>query len=172
MEIWKKIDGFKNYECSNTGFIKTFNWKNSGQERIMKPAPDANGYLRTMLKTNEGKFITIKVHRIICKTFKGDLKGMCVNHIDFNRTNNNIENLEWVTIQENNKHSLNNNNLFRGDSLGEKHPKALLTEKQVLEIRKIYIPQKRGLRLELANKYKVSIATIKDVVSRRSWKHI
>jgi len=172
MEVWKKIEGYVGYECSNTGLIKTYNWKNSKQERIMKPALDGNGYLRTVLKRNDGKLSTVKVHRIICATFKGDVKGKCVNHIDFNRTNNNIDNLEWVSIQENNKHSLINNNLVNGQFVGEKHHKCKLKEDDVIYIRSNYVYKKLGYRKEMSEKFGVSIATIKDIISRKSWKHI
>jgi hypothetical protein len=169
---WKKIEGYVNYECSNTGLIKTFNWKNTGKEKIMKPALDSNGYLRTVLKRNDGKLVTIKVHRIICETFKGKTIALCVNHINFNRTDNNIDNLEWLSIQDNNKHSLINNNLVNGQFVGEKHYKAVLTEADVIDIRNNYVLQKRGYRKEMALKFNVSEATIKDVISRKSWKHV
>ena len=43
-EIWKNVKGYKGiYQVSNLGRLKTYNWKNSGQERIMKPAKDADG---------------------------------------------------------------------------------------------------------------------------------
>lgn len=162
---WRKIEGYKNYECSSTGLIKTYNWKNTGKEKIMKPALDNNGYLRTMLKRNDGKFATIKVHRIICETFKGKTENMCVNHINFIRTDNRIENLEWVTIQE-------NNNLVNGQFVGEKHYRSILKEKDVLHIRQSYIKRKKGLKKEMAQKYNVSEATIKDILSKKSWKHL
>lgn len=172
MEVWKKVEGYVGYECSNTGFIKTFNWKNSGREKIMKPSKDANGYLRTVLKRDDGKLCTVKVHRIICATFKGDVKGKCVNHIDFNRTNNNEKNLEWLTVYENNKHSLANNNLVNGQFLGEKHHRSILKEKNVIYIRSAYVPKKIGFKKEMALKFGVTEATIKDVIIRKSWKHI
>lgn len=169
---WKKIDGYVNYECSNTGLIKTYNWKNTGREKIMKPALDKNGYLRTVLKRNDGKLCTIKVHRIICETFKGKKKNLCVNHINFDRADNKIENLEWVTIKENNLHSLKNNNFVNGQFVGEKHYKSILTENEVIDLRKNYIRGKKGYKKEMSQKYKVSEATIKDIIQNRSWKHL
>ena len=170
--IWKKIEGYVGYECSNTGLIKTYNWKNSKQEKIMKPALDTNGYLRTVLKRKDGKLCTIKVHRIICAAFHGDVKDKCVNHIDFNRSNNHIDNLEWVTVQENNKHGLIHNNLVNGQFVGEKHHRCLLKEVDVIFIRENYIPKKIGYADEMALKFGVSKCTIKDVISRKSWRHI
>lgn len=100
-EIWVKIPSFENYEASNLGNIRTHNWKNSGQTRVLKPAKCAKGYLKTVLS---GK--GIKVHRIIAKTFipNPDNKPQ-INHINGIKDDNRAENLEWVTNRENVIHS-------------------------------------------------------------------
>lgn len=171
MEIWKEIQGYQGYECSNFGKIKTFNWKNSGKEAIMKPALDGSGYLRTVLKRNDGKLHTIKVHRIILQTFKpnNDFSNLECNHINGNKTDNNIDNLEWVTRKQNLNHCIDNNlqYVLRGEEVGN----SVLKEKEVIEIRNKYIPRVYS-RIKLANEYGVSEATIKDILYKRSWKHL
>jgi len=171
MEIWKKAVGYPTYEVSNLGRIKTFNWKNSGQTRIMKPAIDKSGYLRTMLKDENGKITTIKVHRVILNTFKyrSDYKKYEVNHKDGNKQNNNIDNLEWVTRKENIQHCIDNNlqYVLKGEEIGN----SILKENDVIYIRNNFKPRVITRKM-LASKFNVSEGTIKDILSRRSWKHV
>lgn len=168
-EIWKKIPGYGLYEASTFGRIKTFNWKGCGREAIMKPAKDNGGYFRTMLKRDDGIIHTVKVHRIIASTFlSNELEKPCVNHINGIRDDNRIENLEWVTISENIKHSFK---IGLSSNKGSGCPTAKLTESQVLEIRAKFIPRKCG-RKELAKMYGVFPATIKGIILRKSWTHI
>jgi hypothetical protein len=171
MEIWKKVLGYCNYECSNLGRIKTFNWKNSGKEAIMKPALDGSGYYRTVLKREDGKLATIKVHRIILETFNPNSESFKLecNHKNGIKTDNNIDNLEWVTRRQNLEHSFNSNlqYILKGEEVGN----SILKEYQVKEIRLKFKPRLYS-RIKLANEYGVSEATIKDILYKRSWKHI
>ena len=80
---WKKIPKFSRYEASCDGFLRSTNYKNSGQTRILKPALGQDGYLQTMLQSDCGKYHSFKVHKFICLTFLGDRKiGQEVNHRD------------------------------------------------------------------------------------------
>jgi hypothetical protein len=168
MEIYKKIPNFSLYEASNLGNIKTYNWKNTKKTAVLKPAKDKKGYLRTVLIRDDGKYCTIKVHRIICMAFLGDLSTKEVNHKDGNKSNNNIENLELVTHAENVQHSFKNK---LQSNIGEKNPISKLNEIKVIEIRSKF---KKHIytREMLAKEYNVSIACIKDVLIKRSWSHI
>lgn len=170
MEKWRRIPNYSRYECSNTGLIKTFNWKGGSQTRIMKPAADRSGYLRTMLKRDDGVIHTIKVHRIVAQTWIENPENKEeVNHKNAIKTDNNVENLEWATRAENLAHSLDNDlqYVLKGEEIGN----SKLTEKQVLEIRSRFIPR-RVTRKILAEEYGVSEATIKEVVLRLTWRHI
>jgi hypothetical protein len=170
MEKWKPIPNYSLYHCSNTGLIKTFNWKGSGQTRIMKPALDACGYMRTMLKRDDGVIHTIKVHRIIAATWIENVDGKdCVNHKNGVKSDNSAENLEWCTVQENNAHAISSGLVYilKGEEIGN----SKLTEKEVLEIRQKFIPF-IVKRRHLAKEYNVSEAAIKDVLSRRTWTYL
>ncbi len=170
MEEWKQVPNYSSYHCSNTGLIKTFNWKGSGQTRIMKPALSSCGYLQTMLKRDDGRTHTIKVHRIVAQTWIENVDDKpCVNHKNGAKDCNHVDNLEWCTVQENNAHAKENGlqYILKGEEIGN----SILNEKQVLEIRDKFIPWVVKRKM-LAEEYGVTEATIKDVLRRRTWTHI
>jgi hypothetical protein len=169
IEVWKKANGYSNYEVSSLGNIKTFNWKGSGREAILKPALDKSGYLRTVLKGDNGVSKTIKVHRIVLNTFTPTEDVLEVNHINGVKNDNRIENLEWCTRSENIQHCIDNNlqYVLKGEEIGN----SKLKEKDVIYIRENFIPRK-VTRISLANKFNVTEATIKDILSYRTWRHL
>lgn len=100
-ENYKNIVGYEDlYEVSDTGLVRN---KVSG--KILKPRKD-RGYLHVKLyKDGIGKIY--KVHRLVANTFiLNPLNLPEVNHIDENKSNNNVENLEWISHQENIDYSL------------------------------------------------------------------
>lgn len=169
IEIWKKANGYSNYEVSNLGRIKTFNWKGSKKEAILKPALDKRGYLRTVLKSDNGESKTIKVHRIVLNTFKPSKDFLEVNHINGIKNDNRIENLEWCTRSENIQHCIDNNlqYVLKGEEIGN----SKLTEENVLYIRANFKPR-IITRSKLAEMFNVKEATIKDVLRGKTWKHL
>lgn len=167
-ENWKVIPGFSKYEASSLGKIKTFNWKNSKKEAIIKPAL-SGGYLKTVLINDDGKKCSIKVHRIIAKTFILNIEGYEVNHINAVKHDNRVCNLEWCTRQENLQHSKDNN--LQVVLLGEQIGNSVLKEWQVREIREKFKPRV-VTRDMLALEYGVASTTIKDIILRKSWKHL
>lgn len=102
-EIWVPIAGFENtYEISNLGRVKSFKY---GKERIMKTPVSDNGYEILILCKN-GVHYKKSVHRLVANAFvpNPEFKRE-VNHIDGNKRNNSVTNLEWVTPSENQIHS-------------------------------------------------------------------
>ena len=99
VETFVKIVGFENYEVSNLGRVR-----NIESGRVLKPKLTEYGYLRHGLyKNNKQKYLFL--HRIIATTFIDNPEGKpCVNHIDENKLNNDLSNLEWCTVKENNIH--------------------------------------------------------------------
>lgn len=163
------------YWISNYGRLLTLNHRNSGKAKIMKPAKDANGYLRTMIVSN-GKLKTIKIHRLVAEAWIENPENKSqVNHIDFDRSNNKANNLEWMTPKENTEYSYKAGRIkkpictkfVKGSDIGT----SILTESQVLEIRSKFKPRVYTREM-LGKEYGVAAATIKDIVLRKSWNHI
>lgn len=103
-EQWKIIDFASNYEVSNTGFIR-----NKTTKYILKGRETFNGYLQVSLKIDEkNKFMNKYVHRLVAQFWLENINNKKeVNHIDGNKKNNNMTNLEWVTAKENSNHRVN-----------------------------------------------------------------
>jgi len=97
-EIWKVIDNFSNYEISSFGNIR-----NKITKYILKPCIKS-GYLCTTIKNDDGNK-SIKLHRIVALSFILNPENKySVNHVDHNKLNNNLSNLEWATSIEQNNH--------------------------------------------------------------------
>lgn len=98
-EVWTEIVDYPNYQVSNFG-----NVKNVKRNKYLKPDKDKDGYLNYKLYNN-GESKTFKAHRLVALNFIQNTQNKPhVNHIDGVKTNNNVENLEWVTQQENERH--------------------------------------------------------------------
>lgn len=100
MERWLTIKDFPNYEVSDKGKIK-----NSKTGRILKTRINEHGYEQVQLRKDRFP-ITKRVHRLIADTFyDGNHDGLDVNHIDGNKTNNSLDNLEFCTRHHNVQHA-------------------------------------------------------------------
>jgi hypothetical protein len=97
VERWKPIEEtFCVYEVSDYGRIR-----NKKTNRILKPRPSKTGYLRIHVNTQDGRK-DLYIHRLVANAFCFRNDGCnVVNHIDFDHTNNNAENLEWTTQSNN-----------------------------------------------------------------------
>ena len=105
-EIWKDVCGFEGkYQVSNLGNVKSLNYGRTGKEKLLSPSKDKDGYLYVNLYKNREHKI-YKVHRLVLMAFNPceNSHELQVNHIDENKENNNLSNLEWVTHQSNCNH--------------------------------------------------------------------
>lgn len=121
IEIWKDIKDFEGiYQVSTFGRIKRLSRKtiNEGllgknkelqlKEIILKPSTITKGYKGITL-TKDKKRYPKKVHRLVAEAFIPNPNNKPqINHIDCNKSNNNINNLEWCTNSENQKHAFKN----------------------------------------------------------------
>lgn len=132
MEIWKDIPNYEGlYQASNLGNIRSLMFqcnltgKKYNREKVLKQKVDKYKNKRVELWKN-GEHKTWLVHRLIGITFLGTpAEKMTINHKDGNRLNNNIENLEWLTLTDNILHG------FRNDLFPQTH--ILLTNKKTNE---------------------------------------
>ena len=101
MEIYKDVIGYEGvYQVSNLGNVKSFRY---GKERQMKQSKDSSGYLVIGIRLNNVPKIR-RVHQLVAESFLNHTRcgyKLVVNHIDFNKTNNKLDNLEIVTQREN-----------------------------------------------------------------------
>lgn len=99
VEIWKTIKN-SNYEISNYGNIRH-------NDKVLKVSENQS-YKKIRIKINNN-YKTCYIHRLVAEAFIPKPKGKeFINHIDANKHNNNINNLEWCTRSENEKHAWNN----------------------------------------------------------------
>jgi hypothetical protein len=111
-EIWKPVKGYEGlYEVSNLGRVKSLERivkksdgsKRTVNERILKPAMNSVGYFYIDL-SNQGVKKTRKIHQLVAESFLNHTPcghKLVVNHINFDRTDNRVQNLEIVTAREN-----------------------------------------------------------------------
>lgn len=109
-EIWKDIDGYTGlYQVSNLGNVRKLRFINNmtNKEKVFLITPKLinTGYYKVMLYKG-GKWENAFVHRLVAAAFIPNEAGRPqVNHIDGNKTNNVVTNLEWCTQSENNRHA-------------------------------------------------------------------
>lgn len=157
------------YQIDDSGNIFTTRRQGTDGRRI-RSCIDKSGYERVYL-CKRGKHRTFLLHRLVAETFLDNPENKpCVNHIDGNKQNNNVNNLEWVTYSENMKHAVRNNLNKTPGLKGELHPMHKLNKDQVIEIRKISASGMRNS--EIARMFGVTKEQIGNIVSGKHWVNV
>lgn len=153
------------YEASSCGRIRRVGGRVLSQKR------KKNGYMEVNLYLTPNKGTSKYVHRLVAETFIGEInQGMIVNHLDFNKGNNSIENLEIVTYSENSKHAYDNGVNSIPIMKGECHPLAKLSEVDVIKMREMY---SNGVSPKyISNKFNTPYSTVCKILYRQTWKHV
>lgn len=110
-EIWKKHPEIEKLEVSTFGRVRTLDkvvpsgkYTRFIKGRVLKQFDNSKGYLQVNIKV-DGKWTRKTVHRLVAQTFLPNPDGLpMVNHRDCDRTNNNVENLEWCTAKYNSQY--------------------------------------------------------------------
>lgn len=97
---WREVKEYSNYEVNQLGEIR-----HKKRQKILKPRDNNGGYQYVNFKIN-GKNTNFAVHRIVANAFIPNPNGYTeVNHKDYNKKNNCVDNLEWVSSSQNKQHS-------------------------------------------------------------------
>ena len=112
-EIWKDVKGYEGlYQVSNLGRVKRVT-----TDRILKGGKTTQGYLLVSLCKNSITS-TKTIHRLVAEAFIPNHENKPqVNHIDENKTNNMVSNLEWMTAKENNNHGTHAERVGKSQSI-------------------------------------------------------
>lgn len=100
VEQWCVIEEFPEYRISDQGRV----WSEFSN-RILRAGLSGSGYLTVSLRTKSNHPITKTVHSLVASSFIGNRKGLQVNHIDGDKLNNHVSNLELIAHQENMNHA-------------------------------------------------------------------
>jgi len=167
-EVWKDIQGYPKYQVSNFGRVRSYM---RNREWVLKSDLNSMGYYRTDLK-KDGLRKRYFNHRLVAQTFIHNAENKpCINHIDGNKLNNHVSNLEWCTFSENSKHAYKTGLVPYSllGSKGEKHPMCKLSESQVYEIRGMH----NNLKITaIAKLFGVHKSTIGLILKNKIWKHL
>jgi uncharacterized protein YerC len=141
----------------------------TGRLKELKQSPTDRGYLDVSILVSKGRSLKKRVHRVVAETYLENPHNLReVDHIDCDKQNNNLYNLEWVSSKEN-KRRARANGLY-DNTVGEKHHNCILTEEQVHQVCKCL---QDGVRnKDIAEMMGVHKDTIGHIKQGDIWKEI
>jgi hypothetical protein len=167
------IPGFEGrYEIDRQGNVYAmFPFKNLKPGRISKTRVNPEGYVTTTL-AKDGRGLVRTTHRLLMLTFcpVENSRQLEVNHIDLNKQNNRLDNLEWLTHHENIKHASRLKAWDKNQPRGEQTSWRKLNE---VDVREIFRLHQSGMgNTAIAKQYGVSSTAILYIIIRKNWKHV
>lgn len=165
-EIFIDIKGYEGiYQISNYGKVMSLNYKKQGFSRLLKPLIKNSGYVKFNLNNNL-VYTHPRCHRLVAEHFIDNPNNYeFVNHIDGNKLNNHVSNLEWCTMEYNNIHAKETGLLKpSNNTLLKNNPE------RVREIRARYINGETAR--QLAETYGISMDTVLDIKNYKTWKDV
>lgn len=158
METWQQVRDWP-YEVSDLGRIRS-----TRTGRIWQPRPNRKGYLWLRLRLNDGQRASRAVHRLVLETFKpSHLAEQVTDHINGDKTDNRLINLEWVTVSENNRRAAS-----RGAYRGEQNGRAKLSEQDVRTLRSLRWQTGQSYSA-LARLFNISNSQAKRIINGERW---
>lgn len=180
LNFWGTILGQEGkYQISYTGKVKSLPKKIKNRNGTFRYSNEL--ILKNRLRSKDGyyfvsfydnyKFTTQTIHRLVAMAFIPNPENKpYVNHIDGNKLNNHVSNLEWANCSENMLHAYRTGIAI--SQKGSKCHKSKMTESNVLAIRRLYKRNPFVNRRNIAKKFGVAYNTITCVILRKTWTHI
>lgn len=163
IEIWKDIKGYEGlYQVSNLGRVKSLLFRNNitakkRETPLIMKFTKRSGYYNIVLRNEKGRK-SFQIHRLVAQTFIPNPNNKpFVNHINFNRLDNNINNLEWCTQKENVQHSICNMKVRKS-----------ITHSNTKEKYISYRKSRNEYRIIIDKKEYKSCKTLKEAIKRRN----
>jgi hypothetical protein len=173
-ERWLPISGWEDsYEVSSHGRVRRMKVASGTRAgRLLACHAGQRGYPVAHLFDRVKRSRPRYVHALVMEAFVGSRPaGMCVNHIDFVRRNNRLENLEYVTPKENTQHSKRAGRLRGGAPKADNSPMAKLTLAEMLDVRERW-GAGQATQKELGDEYGVTRQAIWRIVHGFTWRSI
>lgn len=172
IETWKDIPMFKNFQASNLGNIRISdrliprgNHLMNRKGRLLKQTKNEKGYPEVRIIEIGKKPLVQVVHKLVMLTFVGPRpNNYQINHKNGIKTDNRLQNLEWISASDNMKHAYSLNLACKR---GENNGRAKLTEADILLIREEC--KVRGRQKQLAKRFGVTQTTISYIKLGKSW---
>ena len=178
-EIWRPVVGYEDrYEVSSAGRVRrlarigTHPCNRWGKPHLftvlagdMKASINGKGYPQVSLRHEVG-VESVAIHRLVADAFLPPCNGRQVNHKNYDRRDNRLDNLEWATPKENTAHGARGPNWING----ERHHNSKLNCAQVSEIRRLL---KTGMvQNRIADQFKVGPNVVSGIKTGKMWKHL
>lgn len=173
-EIWMDIKGYEGrYQVSNLGRVKSIARivvRTDGahtpiKETVRSQHENHKGYFKLNLRGTLGDAF---VHRLVAMAFIPNPENKeFVNHINGDKKDNRVENLEWVSAKENSEHAVSTG-LMKHKGAG--NPMSKLTEEKVIKIKRLFFMGSKTK--DLAALFNVSFGAIHLIVNNKRWRHV
>ena len=181
-EVWRDIpiEPFTKERISSFGRVHLRPSKFNPAGKVLGGSTDGNGYRLVTLCTGDGIRKQFKVHRLVAIAFLDNPNNLPqVNHKNGDKADNRLENLEWCTASENQAHAikigLRSQSPWTAENIGKaargsRHGNSKLTEKDVLEMRRLH---RIGTPIrKLAFMYEIGRCAVWEICTRKRWTHI
>jgi hypothetical protein len=163
------LDG--RYSATSTGRVFSHNYRRTGRTVELAQSVHPEGYRRVKLFAFNRNSPT-PVHRVVAMAFHANpLNLPQVNHIDGDKANNRVENLEWVDNAGNQKHASRTG--LHEPLTGEDHPAAIINDDLAALVKRDLMGEKyKGQITDIADRYGISKHIVFDIKRGKTWRHV
>lgn len=164
MEEWRDITGYPGYQVSEFGRVRS---RRRAKMRTLELPQNYAGYRVVGLRTSDGQRKQFRVNRLVLEAFIGECpEGFQSNHRNGNKSDNRLENLEWVSPKENSRHAYLNG--LANGPLGSKNGHARLKDGEVWLLRRLAAATIISEDF-LAKMFRISRSHAHEIIACRAW---